>query len=117
MPNSDAVMSDVIDRVLSSLPEKERFYSELEKMQIKPKDIPNNLYMFHEALKSTFGTHHYAVENTIIKTLHENVKQGIYRENEASIVAIRLLDVFTKEHKKEIDNTKKALNQTRTTYT
>lgn len=111
MPNSDAILIEVINRVLSTLPEKERFYNELEKMQIKPKDIPNSLQVFHAALKSTFGIHHYAIESLIIKTLHENVTQGIYREKEASQVAIRLLDVFIQEHKKEIAIAKKHSNK------
>jgi hypothetical protein len=109
--DSDSVMVEIIDKVLSSLPEKESFYSELEKMDLTLKDIPNNLYYFHEALKRTFGTHHYSIESLIIKTLHENTKQGIYNEKEASVVAIRLIDVFTKEHNKEISAVKKALDQ------
>ncbi len=80
-------------------------------MQIQPQDIPNNLYAFHQALKSTFGKDHYSIESSIIKTLHENTKKGIYSEKDAAPVAIRLLDVFTKEHQKEIDESKKELNK------
>jgi hypothetical protein len=111
MSNSDAIMVEVIGRVLSSLAEKERFYSELEKMQLQPQDIPNNLYAFHQALKAAFGKDHYSIESLIIKTLHENAKKGIYSEKDSAPVAIRLLDVFTKEHQKEIEVTKKQLSQ------
>jgi hypothetical protein len=109
MSNSDAIMVEVIDRVLSSLAEKERFYSELEKMQLQPQDIPNNLSAFHQALKASFGKDHYSIESSIIKTLHENTKKGTYSEMDASPAAIRLLDVFTKEHQKEITESKKEL--------
>jgi len=109
MSNSDAVMLEVIEGVMSSLAEKERFYDELERMQIKTADIPNNLYAFHQALKSAFGKDHYSIESLIIKTLHEDTKKGIYSENDAAPVAIRLLDVFTKEHQKEIYEIKKRI--------
>lgn len=99
-------MIEVISKVISTLPEKDHFYSELGQMQIQPQDIPNNLYTFHQALKSAFGKDHYLIESSIIKTLHEDTKKGIYSENDASPVAIRLLDVFTKEHQKEIDTAK-----------
>ncbi len=101
----------VIDNVLRSLPEKDHFYIELQKLGLTLEDIPENLYSFHEVLKNTFGKHHYSVENQIIKFLHENVKQGIYEEKDASKIAIQLIDVFTKEHKKEIEATKDALSQ------
>jgi hypothetical protein len=104
-------MVEVIDKVISNLPEKERFYSELQQMQIKTADIPNNLYAFHQALKSAFGKDHYSIESSIIRTLHEDAKKGIYSENHAAPAAIRLLDVFTKEHKKEIEDVKKALSK------
>jgi hypothetical protein len=104
-------MVEVLDEVISILPEKERFYSELEQMQIKTVNIPNNLQAFHEALKSAFGKDHYSIESLIIKTLHVDTKKGIYSEKDASQVAIRLLDVFTKEHQKEIDQTKKQLSK------
>lgn len=109
--SSDKILTEVMGKVLSTLPEKAHFYRELEKMQIKPNNILNNLYGIHEALKSTFGTHHYSVENSIIKTLHENTEQGIYSEKEASQIAVSLIDVFIKEHKKEIAATKEKLNQ------
>lgn len=109
LSNSDSVMIEVIDSVLSTLPEKQRFYSELEKMQIKTADIPNNLYTFHQALASAFGKDHYSIENLIIKTLHEDTTKGIYNEKDAAPAAISLLDVFTKEHQKEIIETKKQL--------
>jgi hypothetical protein len=109
LPNSDSVMIEVIEKVISTLPEKERFYSELEKMQLQPQDIPNNLYAFHQALASSFGKYHYSIESLINKTLHEDTKKGMYSENDAAPVAICLLDVFTKEHQKEIDDTKKQL--------
>jgi hypothetical protein len=89
------------------LTEKERFYSEIEKMQIQPIDVPRDLYAFHQALKSAFGKTHYSIESSIIKMLHENVKKGIYSEKDSAPVAIRLLDVFIKEHQKEIDKSKK----------
>jgi hypothetical protein len=111
MLTSDIIMIEIINGVLSTLPEKERFYDELEKMQIQPQDIPNNLYAFHQALKAAFGKNHYSIENLIIKTLHENTKKGNYSEKDASSAAIRLLDVFTKEHQKEIDETKKQLSK------
>jgi len=104
-------MLDVIGKVMSNLPEKERFYSELERMQIKTADIPNNLYFFHQALKSAFGKDHYSIESLIIKTLHEDAKKGIHSENDAAPAAIRLLDVFTKEHQKDIEDTKKQLSK------
>jgi hypothetical protein len=104
-------MVEVIDKVLSSLPEKDRFYAELKKMQIQPQNIPTNLPGFHEVLKGTFGKRHYQIESLIIRTLHENTKQGIYSEKEVSPVAIRLLELFTQEHKKEIDDAKKTLSQ------
>jgi hypothetical protein len=72
---SDSVMVEVIDKVISNLPKKERFYGELEKMQIKTADIPNNLYPFHKALKNAFGKDHYSIESLIIKTLHEDTKK------------------------------------------
>ncbi len=109
--NSDKILTEVIGKVLSTLSEKEHFYRELEKRQIKPKNILNNLYGLHEALKSTFGAHHYSVENSIITTLHESTKQGIYREKETAQIAISLIDVFTKEHKKEITATKEKIDQ------
>jgi len=43
--------------------------------------------------------------------LHEDTKKGIYSETDASPVAIRLLDVFTKEHQKEIDDANKELKK------
>jgi hypothetical protein len=104
-------MVEVIDKVISNLTQKERFYSELENMQIKTADIPNNLYAFHKALKNAFGKDHYSIESLIIKTLHEETKKGTYSENDASPVAIRLLDVFTKEHQKDIDTVKEELNK------
>jgi hypothetical protein len=104
-------MVEVIGKVISTLPENERLYSELEKMQIQPQHIPNNLYAFHQALKSAFGKDHYSIESLIIKTLHEDTKKGIYSEKDASPVAICLLDIFTKEHQKEISDTKKELSK------
>jgi len=104
-------MIQVIEKILAGLPEKGHFYAELQRMGLTLEDIPQNLYSFHEALKSTFGSHHFSVENQIIKFLHECTKQGIYKEKDASKVVIQLIDVFTKEHKKEIAATKDALNQ------
>jgi len=111
MLNSKSVMVEVIGKVLSSLPEKALFDVEFKKMGLTLEEIPENLYRFHEALKNAFGKHHFSVESQIIKSLHESVKEGIYKEKDASLVAIQLIDIFTKEHKKEISATKKALSQ------
>jgi hypothetical protein len=104
-------MIQVIEKTLAELPEKDRFYAELQRMGLTLEDMPQNLYSFHEALKSTFGKHHFSVESQIIKFLHECTKQGIYKEKDASKVVVQLIDVFTKEHKKEIAAAKEALNQ------
>jgi hypothetical protein len=108
---SDSIMIQVTEKTLEGLPEKDRFYAELQKSGLTLEDIPQNLYSFHEALKNTFGKHHFSVESQIIKFLHECTKQGIYKEKDASKAVIQLIDVFTKEHKKEIAATKEALNQ------
>ncbi len=110
MKKPDLIIVEVVSKVIASLPEKSQFYSELKSQKINLNDILSNLYVFHEVLKKTFGVHHYGIENLIIKTLHEDTKQGVYSEKEASEVAIRLIDLFTKEHKKEI-TAQKALNQ------
>ncbi len=57
MPNSKTVMVEVISNVLSSLPEKTLFDTELQKMGLMLEEVPENLYRFHEALKSAFGKH------------------------------------------------------------
>ena len=102
-------MVRVISNVLGSLPEGDHFYIELQKLGLTIEDIPLNLYGFHEALKNTFGKHHFSVESKIIKFLHESTKQGIYEEKDAAKIASQLIGVFTKEHEKEIRATKKEL--------
>jgi len=91
-------MIHIIDNVLKCLPEKEKFYIELQKMGLTLEDIAQNLFRFHEALKSVFEKRHFSVESQIIKSLHESVKNGVYKEKDASVVAIQLIGVFTKEH-------------------
>ena len=110
-------MVEVIDTVLTSTAEKTLLISKLQKLGLTLEDIPQNLHSFHEALESAFGTHHFSVENLIIKTLHEKTKQGIYSEKDAAVVAIRLIDVFTKEHKKDLAAAKEELNQNRQNLT
>jgi hypothetical protein len=104
-------MVHIIDNVLKCLPEKENFYIELHKLGFTLEDVAQNLYRFHEALKSVFGKHHFSVESQIIKSLHESVKNGVYKKKDASLVAIQLIGVFTKEHKKEISRAKKNLRK------
>jgi hypothetical protein len=68
MASSELIIVEVVSKVIDSLPEKMRFYSELKSQKISLNDNLSNLYAFHEVLKSTFGVHHYSIENLIIKT-------------------------------------------------
>lgn len=79
---------------------------------MKPEDIADDFETFHQALKSIYGPKHYSIERTIIITLHERTKKGVYQTNDEIIAFGRMINVFMRETEANIESRKQLYNIT-----
>jgi signal transduction histidine kinase len=104
------IVYECVDEALSSIEnvDKQTFYDYLNKQyKVDSQNFADNFASVHEALRMFYGVDHYKIERSIIRTLNERAKTGVYERSDEIVAFGIVVNTFMKETEENINRNKK----------